>query len=155
MIRYVEPSGYILTAVMSVVWLSDPTNAIYGPVLAFIGALIGVASTTIRIRKGKTSAPVISAGGKGGNASVKGSGTAIGGKGGGGGPGGKGGDGGNAHVDGDGFAMGGEGGEAGQLERGGRGGRSPLEILGFPNITLPDGSKLWEYGRGGDGGDPQ
>ncbi|MEK7106509.1 MAG: hypothetical protein AAB895_04115, partial [Patescibacteria group bacterium] len=52
------------------------------------------------------------------------------------------------------FAMGGEGGEAGQVDRGGRGGRSPLEILGIPNTQLPDGTHLWDYGRGGDGGNP-
>lgn len=89
----------------------------------------------------------ISAGGRGGNSRVEGSGTAIGGQGGGGGPYGKGGDGGHAHVSGDGFAMGGEGGEAGQADRGGRGGGSPLEILGYPK-------EFWKYGRGGDGGSP-
>ncbi|KXJ98083.1 MAG: hypothetical protein UZ19_OD1000803 [Parcubacteria bacterium OLB19] len=75
--------------------------------------------------------------------------------GGGGGPGGKGGDGGSAEIVGDnGFAMGGEGGEAGQLDRGGREGRSPLEISGVPNTQLPDGTHLWDYGRGGDGASP-
>jgi hypothetical protein len=47
--------------------------------------------------------------------------------------------------------MGGEGGEAGQHHRGGRGGRSPLELLGMKNEQLPDGTWLWDYGRGGDG----
>jgi ribosomal protein L37AE/L43A len=93
-------------------------------------------------------------GGKGGNASVSGNGTAMGGRGGGGGVDGKGGDGGDANVVGDGFAMGGEGGEAGQLNRPARGGRSPFEILGIPNEQLPDGSWLWEKGRGGDGAFP-
>lgn len=95
-------------------------------------------------------------GGRGGNAKVNGNySTAIGGLGGGGGPFGKGGDGGNAEAIGDNcFAMGGEGGEAGQLDRGGRGGRSPFEILGHENIQLPDGSFLWDKGRGGDGAGP-
>ena len=91
-------------------------------------------------------------GGKGGNARVGGNGTAIGGPGGGGGVGGNGGDGGGAETDGDGSSMGGEGGEAGQIDRGGRGGRSPLELLGYPNEILSDGTRLWEKGRGGDGG---
>jgi hypothetical protein len=93
-------------------------------------------------------------GGKGGNARVKGDGAAFGGRGGGSGVYGRGGDGGNAEIDGDGFAMGGEGGEAGQIDRGGRGGRSPFEILGIPNEQLPDGSWLWDKGRGGDGAGP-
>jgi hypothetical protein len=82
------------------------------------------------------------------------SGKAIGGAGGGGGVG-RGGDGGDAKVVGDGMALGGEGGEAGQVDRGGRGGRSPLEVLGVPNRQLPDGTWLWDYGRGGDGGGPK
>lgn len=95
-------------------------------------------------------------GGRGGNAKVNGTNsTAIGGLGGGGGPLGKGGDGGSAEAIGDNcFAMGGEGGEAGQLDRGGKGGRSPFEILGHENIQLPDGSFLWDKGRGGDGAGP-
>ena len=98
-----------------------------------------------------------SRGGSGGHARVAGSGIAIGGAGGNAGvPGaGKGGDGGNAEVEGDGFALGGEGGEAGQADRGGRGGRSPLKVLGVPNQQLPDGSWLWDKGRGGDGASPQ
>jgi hypothetical protein len=94
-------------------------------------------------------------GGRGGNAHVSRSGTAIGGAGGGGGPGGKGGDGGDGAISGDGFAMGGEGGEAGQTNRGGRGGRSPIEILGFTNLRLPDGRMLWDLGLGGDGTAPR
>lgn len=95
-------------------------------------------------------------GGKGGDAKAIGKNSvAVGGKGGEGGPGGKGGDGGTASVIGDNsFAMGGEGGEAGQTNRGGRGGRSPIEILGIENRKLPDGTFLWDYGRGGDGGNP-
>ena len=98
----------------------------------------------------------ISSGGKGGDAKVSGKNSvALGGIGGGGGPGGKGGDGGAAEAIGDNaFAMGGEGGEAGQVDRGGRGGRSPLEILGIPNTQLPDGTHLWDYGKGGDGAGP-
>lgn len=94
-------------------------------------------------------------GGRGGNATVTGLGTAMGGMGGGGGPGGAGGAGGDAALVGRGFAMGGEGGEAGQGERGGRGGRSPAEVMGLPNILLPDGTHLWDRGRGGDGAVPE
>lgn len=93
-------------------------------------------------------------GGRGGKARVGGNGIAIGGPGGRGGVGGDGGDGGDSESDGDGLSMGGEGGEAGQIGRGGRGGRSPLEILGYPNEKLSDGTWLWEKGRGGDGGGP-
>lgn len=93
-------------------------------------------------------------GGKGGSATVNGNGTAIGGPGGGGGPYGPGGDGGEALVIGDGFAAGGEGGEAGQIDRGGRGGRSGYEAAGLPNYQLPDGTWIYDYGRGGDGANP-
>ena len=78
--------------------------------------------------------------------------TIIGGQGGAGGPGAKGGNGGGGVHHGDNLVvMGGEGGEAGQFDRGGKGGRSPFEILGYPNIQLPDGTKLWDKGRGGNG----
>ncbi len=90
-------------------------------------------------------------GGRGGSATVGGNGTAIGGSGGNGGVGGTGGDGGSGHVKGDGIVLGGEGGEAGQLCKGGKGGRSPVEAHDLPNRQLPDGSWLWDYGRGGDG----
>src|SRR4051812_12120781 len=58
---------------------------------------------------------IVNSGGKGGNATVVGQyGNAIGGRGGGTGPGGQGGDGGSAEAKGDhGFAIGGDGGEAG------------------------------------------
>jgi hypothetical protein len=58
------------------------------------------------------------------------------------------------HWSGTGTAMGGEGGEAGQAHRGGRGDRSPAELLGLPNILLPDGTCPWDRGPGGDGGEP-
>lgn len=117
-------------------------------ILTIIGILV-----TIYLSKKKK---VINNGGSGGNAKASGlNSSAIGGMGGGGGPGGKGGNGGSAEAFGDNsFVMGGEGGEAGQLDRGGRGGRSPLEILGIPNSQLPDGTHLWDYGRGGDGASP-
>jgi hypothetical protein len=103
----------------------------------------------------------IGQGGRGGNASVSGNGTAIGGKGGAGGPGGKGGAGGDAHVDGEGFSMGGEGGEAGQQDRGGKGGRGPLHVLmedypeKFKEIAQRFGvteDMAKKIGKGGDGG---
>jgi hypothetical protein len=93
-------------------------------------------------------------GGNGGKATVNGSGTAIGGPGGGGGPSGIGGAGGDAIVNGDGFAAGGGGGEAGQVDRGGRGGISGYEAAGLPNFQLPDGRWIYDIGRGGDGGGP-
>ena len=49
-------------------------------------------------------------------------------------------------------SAGGEGGEAGQPDgRGGRGGGSGAEVMGAPNVPLPDGTHLWDYGRGGNG----
>lgn len=104
-------------------------------------------------------------GGHGGNAEVTGSNSvAIGGKGGGGGPGGRGGDGGSGKATGDNiFVIGGEGGEAGQLDRGGKGGRGPLHVLmeeypdEFKEITKTFGitEKMAKtIGKGGDGGDP-
>lgn len=93
-------------------------------------------------------------GGKGGNAKASGNAFAKGGPGGKGGPWGPGGNGGSALADGNGIALGGEGGEAAQLDKGGRGGRSGAEVHGIPNRLLPDGTWLWDYGRGGDGASP-
>lgn len=90
-------------------------------------------------------------GGEGGSATVGGSGIAVAGPGGGGGIGGSGGTGGGGTVAGDGVVFGGEGGGAGQPDRRGRGGRGGLELSGIPNQQLPDGTWLWDYGRGGDG----
>ncbi len=104
-------------------------------------------------------------GGHGGSAKATGqNSSAIGGKGGGGGPGGKGGHGGSAETFGDNsFAMGGEGGEAGQLDRGGKGGRGPLhalmedypdkakEIFSTFGITEEMANRI---GKGGDGANP-
>ncbi|MBK5215642.1 MAG: hypothetical protein JJE53_02455 [Candidatus Pacebacteria bacterium] len=117
----------------------------------FASVVIAIVSIYLSRKKNETNN-----GGRGGNAKVNGNNsTAIGGLGGGSGSFGNGGDGGNAEAIGDNcFAMGGEGGEAGQLDRGGKGGRSPFEILGHENIQLPDGSFLWDKGRGGDGAGP-
>ena len=57
-------------------------------------------------------------------------------------------------VGGSGLIVGGDGGEAGQVARGGRGARSALERIGLGDITLPDGRKLSEFGRGGYGAAP-
>jgi hypothetical protein len=114
---------------------------------------------------GKTQKVLEQKGGRGGDVKIIGkNNVAIGGKGGGGGPGGKGGDGGSSEATGDNiFAMGGEGGEAGQTDRGGKGGRGPLHVLmeDYPekwkeisdkfNITEEDAKK---YGKGGDGASP-
>lgn len=104
-------------------------------------------------------------GGRGGNAKVNDiNSTAIGGRGGSGGPRGKGGDGGNAEAIGpNSFAMGGEGGEAGQVDRGGMGGRGPLHVLmedhpeKFKEISKTFGiteEMAKTIGRGGNGGNP-
>ena len=84
-------------------------------------------------------------GGTGGEARASGRGLAIGGPGGAAGPYGSGGRGGDAHAFGEGIAVGGEGGHGD-----GRGGRSGAEVLGVPNERMPDGSWLWDYGRGGN-----
>lgn len=107
-------------------------------IAAFFGAVIFGGTWWILIHQSKDK-PTIEYiqqgnGGKGGSASVGGNGVAIGGAGGGSGPGGRGGDGGSGYVAGDGFAIGGEGGEAGQADRGGRGGRGPDEIMNTPEI---------------------
>jgi len=104
-------------------------------------------------------------GGQGGNAKAGGSkSTAIGGKGGNGGPWGKGGDGGNAETTTDNsFVMGGEGGEAGQIDRVGKGGRGPLHVLmeDYPEKfrEISDNFGITEemakkYGKGGNGKSP-
>ena len=107
-------------------------------------------------QKGGPNIIVDGRGGNGGSPTINGNnGVAVGGPGGAGGHYGRGGDGGGGvHIGGNIFAMGGEGGEAGQHDRGGKGGRSPLEILGIPNRQLPDGTWLWDKGRGGDGASP-
>lgn len=91
-------------------------------------------------------------GGQGGDARVNGAGSfAMGGPGGHGGVG-PGGVGGGAQAGPGVTSAGGEGGEAGQPNgRGGRGGRSGAEVMGVPNEPLPDGTHLWDYGRGGNG----
>lgn len=93
-------------------------------------------------------------GGNGGNAKVCGNGTAIGGSAGKGGNKrcGRGGNGGDASIMGDGIAIGGTGGDAGRLDgTSAKGGMNVFEALGRPNIQLPDGTYLWDYGKGGDG----
>ena len=82
-------------------------------------------------------------GGRGGDATVRGSGVAVGGPGGGGGvPGaGSGGDGGSAAVACDGLAMGGEGGEAGQADHGDEEEEAHWKSLGYQtnNFRMEDG----------------
>lgn len=84
--------------------------------------------------------------GDGGRASSSGTGIAIGGPGGSAGVHGDGGAGGEATAIGGGLSVGGEGGSGD-----GRGGRSGYAWLELPNLPLPDGSHLHDYGRGGDG----
>jgi hypothetical protein len=125
----------------------------------FIGVMVGI---FIPVYLAKKSNKEVGKGGRGGNAKATGlNATAIGGKGGGSGPGGKGGDGGSGEAVGDNvFVMGGEGGEAGQVDRGGKGGRGPLHILmedypeRFKEISKNFGitEEMAEtIGRGGDG----
>jgi hypothetical protein len=130
--------------------------------LVFVGVIVGVVAILVSIYLAKKSNKGVNKGGRGGNAKATGlNATAIGGKGGGAGPGGKGGDGGGVEAIGDNvFVMGGEGGEAGQKDRGGKGGRGPLQVLieDFPErwketsktfgLTDEDAKK---YGKGGDG----
>jgi hypothetical protein len=98
-------------------------------------------------------AGAIGPGGAGGDARASGAqSVAVGGPGGRGGIG-PGGAGGSVRADPGVTAAGGEGGEAGQPDgRGGRGGRSGAEVIGIPNVQLPDGTWLWDYRRGGSGG---
>lgn len=130
--------------------------------LAFIALIVAVITIFVAIHLAKKSNKETGKGGRGGNAKATGSNaTAIGGKGGGAGPGGKGGDGGNGEAVGDNvFVMGGEGGEAGQKDRGGKGGRGPLHVLmeDYPE-KFKDISNKFDIteemaktiGRGGDG----
>lgn len=121
-------------------------------------------STSAKNKKGNSTGitgshnltPIGGSGGNGGSPTVTGNNnTVVGGQEGAGGSGASGGDGGAGIHHGDNlFIMGGEGGEAGQLASGGKGERSPFEILGHPNIQLPDGTRLWDKGRGGNGASP-
>src|SRR5438105_13640282 len=45
-------------------------------------------------------------------------------------------------------------GEAAHYGRPGLGAQSPLERLGLGDLVLPDGRRLSDFGRGGDGGAP-
>lgn len=107
-----------------------------------LGMLVGLAALVALLltAKSKTQIQEPLRYGRGGDATVTGDGVAKGGRGGAIG----GGDGGSAYVGGDGVAL---GGEAGQADRGGR---SPIEANGGPNVQLPNGTWLWDYGRGGD-----
>ncbi|PKA72385.1 hypothetical protein ATI02_5438 [Pseudomonas baetica] len=158
MIRTIEVLSLLATFVLASLWICYPSGN-YEPFTIISGAVFTTMEIYRRRTKMSTEPKALLAtgqGGAGGNAKV-GSGTAIGGKGGGGGvPGnGPGGAGGNAEVAGHGIALGGEGGEAAQVDRGGRGGRNGLEVLGIPNEQLPDGRWTWDIGRGGNGGAPQ
>lgn len=87
-------------------------------------------------------------GGRGGNASVGGSGVAIGGPGGNAGERGRGGDGGSAHVAGDGYAAGGAGGHVAKEGVWSPPAKSGYEIL-QRTLGLPVDPNLRQYGRGG------
>lgn len=117
-------------------WISFPVLA----GLAVLG-IVGVAFSLFWPEQNLPPTNTAPRPGRGGNATIEGTGYAHGGKGGGLG----GGDGGDAFVKGTGLAI---GGEAGQSDRGGRSG---LEVSGIlPNVQLPDGSWLYDYGRGGN-----
>lgn len=119
-----------------------------GPLLRIAGStlvLLGLAALIALLVTAKAKRPPAPAlrPGRGGNAAVSGNGFAKGGAGGSLG----GGDGGSAYVGGDGIAL---GGEAGQADRGGR---NPIQANGGPNAQMPDGTWLWDYGRGGGPGE--
>jgi hypothetical protein len=131
-----------------------------------IGLLLSVIGIIVAIYFGLKPDDKKHGGGRGGNAKTFGfNSTAIGGKGGGGGPRGSGGDGGHAESIGDNsFTMGGEGGEVGQLDRGGKGGRGPLHALreDYPEKAKEIFDKFGiteemakTIGKGGDGGGPR
>ncbi|MBV9571931.1 MAG: hypothetical protein JO056_11890 [Alphaproteobacteria bacterium] len=173
--------GGVAFGIVLLVWKHLPASAKYGgPLLLAAGAFIlcvaaGAWALSVRtpikqsivlrrtLKPPLQSHPTYPAdplpkgsGGEGGKATVIGKRSqAFGGPGGRGGPYGHGGKGGDAIVHGDdSVAQGGEGGEAGQAGgKGGRGGRSPAELRDLPNVQLPDGSHLWDYGRGGTGAD--
>lgn len=139
--------GFAPVSWLTKVWASPP-EWMLNPYTRLTVVVFGVAVLFLFLiwesrRKKKPSGEAKQgAAGRGGNASVKGSGKAVGGPGGGGGlsPGG---DGGDATVIGDGEAYGGEGGEGAQRDRPARGGRSGAELKG---LNLPGNP-----GRGGAG----
>lgn len=144
------------TLVLASLWIFNPSGN-YEPYTIISGVVFAAVEIYRRKTRNNTlpDLPPTGIGGAGGSAKV-GSGYAIGGKGGRGGVPGSGsaGAGGNAEVAGEGLALGGEGGDAGQADSGGKGGRNGFEVLGVPNYQFPDGSWLWEFGRGGDGAGP-
>lgn len=156
MIVAIELLSLLSTLTLALLWIFNPT-ANFEPYTIISGVVFAAVELYRRRTKAKTEQTIslpTGMGGAGGNAKV-GNGYAIGGKGGRGGvPGsGSGGAGGDAEAV-SGLALGGEGGDAGQSDGGGKGGRSGFEVLGRPNYQFPDGTWLWDYGRGGDGADP-
>ncbi|MBB4569048.1 hypothetical protein [Rhizobium leucaenae] len=127
-------------------------------VVAAITAIGGSVAWVIRLRRKSHDEMPLGRGGQGGNASVSGDGSAIGGRGGRGGLHGGGGNGGSANVAGDGMAIGGDGGDAGVSWR---------PTLGAPSVLehqLELGQQIWSgherdgfgffvVGRGGHAGD--
>jgi hypothetical protein len=109
-------------------------------------------------RKGNEESKADGRGGRGGSGSIiDGDGMIIGGRGGRGGrpDGGRGGDGGGSTINGgSGIIIGGNGGEAAQYGRPGLGAQSGFTRFGLPDFVLPDGRRLSDFGRGGDGGAP-
>lgn len=129
-----------------------------GAIVAVLGVL-GSALVWVAKRRVKSEIPNgHGRGGQGGNASVGGNGTAIGGRGGRGAYSGAGGKGGNADVAFDGIAIGGDGGDAGFPWRPALGAPSVLERqFEFGQISGPDFERdefgFYVVGRGGHGGD--
>jgi hypothetical protein len=127
-------------------------------VLAVLVALAGLSKWFFRKRSEEKRPMLEARGGKGGDASVGGNGTAIGGRGGRGGLAGIGGDGGGGHVAGDGMAMGGDGGDAGTPWRPALGAPSPMERMAELGMSAwPEAERdefgFFVVGRGGSGGD--
>jgi hypothetical protein len=107
-------------------------------------------------RKGNPESKDDGRGGRGGSGSIiDGDGMIIGGRGGrpDGGRGGDGGGGGGGTIKGgNGIIIGGDGGEAAQYGRPGLGAQSGFARSGLADFVLPDGRRLSDFGRGGDGG---
>lgn len=135
------------------------TNA--GGITAITGVIVGLGAFfgwLLAMRKRPKPVQLLGLGGQGGNASVGGSGIAIGGRGGRGGLSGSGGNGGSGHVDGDGMAIGGDGGDGGVPWRPALGAPSVMERQlgtehGFWSVQDRDQFGFFFVGRGGHGGD--
>lgn len=127
----------------------------WGLIITVVFAVLA-AGWAIFIRSRKRTPEVkVPSGGRGGNASVRGSGTAMGGRGGWAGDSGNGGDGGHAQVEGSGIAIGGDGGDGSISWRPALGAPSAAERApadGLESLLPRNEFGLIEAGRGGASG---